>query len=147
MRKFLTHILFPTITLALFLSGGAPRALAAQQQESQQCTATVIPQEVHAGQAAARVRFSLSEDVGAINDLKAPEGSGIRLSSPEDLPRQEMANPDVTPKPIEMSREEPNVAILWLNTTAAQDGTKELTLVGEHGTCTAQLNVASGEMR
>ncbi len=147
MRKSLMNSLFPVAALALLLVG-TPRLVAAQEQtEPQQCTAQALPELVQAGQAAVRVTFTLSEDTGVIDGLQAPEGSGIEVASPEDLPKQDMANPDMPPKPIEMSREQPNVAILWLNTNAAQAGAYVLTLTSEEHTCVAQLTVSEGASR
>lgn len=147
MRRSLMNSLLSVAALTLLLVG-TPRLLAAQQQDQpQQCTAQALPESVPAGQAAVQVTFTLSEDVGVIAGLQAPEGSGIKLASPEDLPRQEMANPDVAPEPIEMSQEQPNVAILWLNTTEAAAGALTVTLTSEDHTCVAQLTVTESGSR
>ncbi len=141
MRKSLSNALLPALVLALPFAA-SPQALTAQEQaEPQQCTAEVLPLEVAAGQPAVRVAFTLSEDVGTISAIQAPEDTGILIAAPEDLPRQDMANPDTPPKPIEMSREDANVAVLWLNTNAAVPGTHEVSLTGENGSCVAHLTV------
>ena len=147
MRKSLIHPLFPALALT-FLFAGTPRVLAAQDQAgSQQCTATAVPAEVEAGQAAVRVTFTFSEAVGAITDLKAPEESGIKLALPDDLPRQEMANPEIPPKPIEMSLEGANEAYLWLNTGSAVEGEYEIALSGAQGSCTGHLTITGAGSR
>ncbi len=143
MRKLFLPTTLPVLVAALLLAG-APRTVHAQQQSMQQCTATAAPEQVAAGQLATRVRFTLSEKAGAITSIKTSEDSGITLASPKDLPRQEMANPNEAPKPIEMSSENPNVAVLWLNTKGASQGTQQLTLVGQDQSCTAHLAITSG---
>jgi hypothetical protein len=147
MRKSLIHPLFPALALAL-LSAATPRILAAQDQAGpQQCTATAVPAEVEAGQAAVRVTFTFSEAVGAITDLKAPEESGIKLAVPDDLPRQEMANPEIPPKPIEMSLESANEAYLWLNTGSAVEGEYEIALSSAQGSCMGHLTITGAGSR
>jgi hypothetical protein len=147
MRKSFIHHLFPALALAL-LFAGSPRVLAAQDQAgSQQCTAAAVPAEVEAGQAAVRVTFTFSEAIGAVTDLKAPEESGIKLAVPDDLPRQEMANPEIPPKPIEMSLEDANEAYLWLNTGSAVEGLYEIALTGAQGSCTGHLTITGAGSR
>jgi hypothetical protein len=147
MRKSFIYHLFPALALVLLFSG-TPRVLAAQDQAGpQQCSATAVPAEVEAGQAAVRVTFTFSEAIGAVTDLKAPEESGIKLAVPDDLPRQEMANPEIPPKPIEMSLENASEAYLWLNTGSAVEGQYEIALTGAQGSCTGHLTISGAGSR
>jgi hypothetical protein len=147
MRKSFFYSLFPALALALLITG-TPRALVAQEEtQPQQCTATAAPTEVEAGQAAIRVTFTFSEEIGAVTELKAPEESGIKLAVPEDLPRQDMANPDLPPKPIEMSQEGASEAYIWLNTGEAVEGSYEIALTGAQGSCMAHLTVTGSGSR
>lgn len=147
MRRFLPNVLIPTAAMALVFTL-TPRPVTAQQEtQSPQCTATADPQEVMAGEPAARVQFTLSEMEGNITELIAPEGSGLTLASPGDLPKDEMANPMAPRRPIKMSGDYPNVVILWLNTKDATAGDRELTLRGENGSCVAHVTVKEGGSR
>ena len=147
MRKSFIHALFPALALAVLVAG-TPRVLAAQDQAgSQQCTATAVPAEVEAGQAAVRVTFTFSEAIGAVTELKAPEESGIKLAVPDDLPRQEMANPEITLKSIEMSMEDASEVYFWLNTCSAVEGQYEIALNGAQGSCTGHLTITGAGSR
>lgn len=119
-----------------------PALASAQEQELAVCTATVDVASIPAGAAATPVTFSLSESIGEVTGVEAGE-SGVRIASPEDLERSEMATEEA-PKVIEMSAESEGVAQIWLNTLEAQPGTYELTLSSEAGSCTAVVTVEGG---
>lgn len=148
--KNVKESLVSALTLALFLVL-APDGLAAQEQQEQemepQCTAEVVPQQIQAGHPAVRVALTLSEAIGPVSGLEAPEASGLAVASPEDLPRSEMANEEAeesTPSPIELGAEG-NRVTLWLNTAEAVPGTHAVTLTGEQGSCAAEVTVAEGQ--
>lgn len=136
-KTSLSTALLLAVPLAL-----APAALTAQEptQEAPQCTATVSPTEVHAGEAAIQINTVLSENIGPIVAFEGPEESGLTLAVPTDIPRADMANPEEEVQPIVMTPET-NGAALWISTAEVTPGEFEVTLRSEEGTCTAQLTV------
>ena len=139
----LTHSLAGALALTIAF---APQALGAQEQQQEmerQCTAEVAPEAIQAGAPAVRLIAALSQTIGPVSGLEAPEASGISLASPEDLPRSEMANEgeESAPSPIELTGEQ-NRLTVWLNTEEANPGTHTVTFKGEAGTCQAQVTVA-----
>lgn len=116
-----------------------PGALSAQAQ----CEAQLTPAEIPAGEAAVQVTAEFSEEVGAVTTVQAAGESGLAIASPEDIPRTELAAGDEAPQPITMAMEG-NSASIWLNSQQAQEGTYQLALQGDTGTCTAELTVAGG---
>lgn len=95
------------------------------------------------GEVALSATFVLSEDIGEITGVASPE-SGVVVANPADLPRVDMANPEETPAPIEMSAEEENTVTVWLNSTNAQEGEHEFWLVSDGARCASTITVEGG---
>lgn len=142
-EQFLSTTLLLALPLAL-----APAAASAQSsmQEAPQCTASVAPVELHAGQAAVQITAALSEDIGPVVTFQGPEDSGLKLADPADIPRAEMANPDQSPQPIVMTPETNSVS-LWLSTSGVKPGDYEVQIRSEQKSCTGQLTVTEGSGR
>jgi hypothetical protein len=136
-----TSALAAALSLAFLVPGSALAQEEPTPPEPVACTAQPNVEAVAPGQAAALVAFTLSNDIGPVIGIEAPE-SGLVVAAPEDLPRVDMANPEETPKPIQMSLEAANTAIVWLNSTHAQPGVYEVWLVSEAGRCAATVTVA-----
>lgn len=135
--------------LALVLPAAfLPQVGSAQVEEEPEeplvCTAqtevTVAP-----GQSAVSVTFTLSEDIGPILGVESSE-SGLLVADPADLPRVDMANPEATPQPIQISNEAENTVIVWLNSADAQEGTHEFWLVSEGARCASTITVEDGTL-
>lgn len=127
---------------AAFLPQMGSAQVEEEPEEPQVCTAqtetTVAP-----GESAVSVTFTLSEDIGPILGIQSSE-SGLVVADPADLPRVDMANPEATPQPIEMSNEAENTVIVWLNAADAQEGTHEFWLVSEGARCASSITVDDG---
>jgi hypothetical protein len=108
------------------------------QQEA--CSAQLMPVQVEAGEAATQVTITVSQPIGEVTGVEAPEGSGIRLASAADLPRTPLAAPDEAPEPIRMG-DAANTWIVYLNLADAEAGQHELTFNSSRGDCTAQITV------
>lgn len=152
MRTIANHALSGLLALALSI---ALLPAAADAQEKQQeagaeqqeaCTAQVSPEAVETGQVAVRVKATLSSSVGQVAELRAPEGSGLALASPADIPKSEMAREgeQPEPRPVETATggEQP-VVTAWLDTEDASTGSHEVVLVGADGECAGTLEVAA----
>jgi hypothetical protein len=124
--------------LACVFAVGISPVSAQEQDAAPQCTAEVAPAQIEAGAPAVQLTVALSEDVGEITGLEAPE-SGISVAAPGDLPRTEMAA-ETAPQPIALA-DQGNAWTIWLNTTQAAPGTHEVTFTGTDGTCQAQVTV------
>ena len=124
----------------------AQEAEAQEADEIQACTAAVTPSQIPAGEAAVKVTVTFTEDFGAIDGLQAPEGSGLAIVSPEEVPMEELANSEeeAAAEAEEMVADEAagaNTFVVWLNSLEATAGTFDVTLIGENGTCTASVEV------
>ncbi len=139
-----TSTLAAALTFALPLTFAPDTALAQEQatppEEPIACTAEANVEAVAPGEAATLVAFTLSENIGPVIGFEAPE-SGLVIASPEDLPRVDMANPEEAPKPVQMSLEAENTAIVWLNSVDARAGTHEVWLISEGARCSATVTV------
>jgi hypothetical protein len=109
---------------------------------AQECTATITPAQVQAGQQAVRLNVSFSEEVGELTRLQAAD-SGIMLAEARDLPRTDLAANAPAPRPIAMG-EQRNTWTVYVNTEDARPGAHRVTFVGAEGGCTAQITVAQG---
>lgn len=107
---------------------------------AQECEAQLTPSTVPAGEAAVEVTAQLSESVGAVVGVEEADGQ-VSTALPTDVPRTEMAAEE-EPEAIQMSEDGQNVTV-WLNTSQAEEGTYEVSFVGDMGTCTAELTVGS----
>lgn len=112
-------------------------------QQQARCTATITPAQLPAGQAAARLNVSFSEDVGELTRVQA-EDSGIVLAQARDLPRTDLAANAPTPRPIAMG-EQRNSWTVFVNTQNARPGSHGMTFVGANGGCTAQIQIQAGQ--
>ena len=120
---------------------GAPDDLTAQaNQPAPACTAEVLPAEIAAGANAVRLTVALSANVGEVASIEVPEGTGIAVAAPADLPRVALATDE--PQPIVMGTSD-NTWTVWVNTTEAEPGTHEVTFIGPEGRCTADLTVTA----
>jgi len=146
MSKLITRsfgtLLAPALALGLLVAEAS-----AQQPEAaaeSQCIATAEPATIQAGQTAVRVGLSLSEGIGAVTGLSAPEGSGLAIAAPEDIPRAELASPDAPQsQPIELAADAETAVTVWLRTQEVQAGEFDVTVQGETGTCRATITVAT----
>ncbi len=139
MRKVMTSL--PAALLLSLPVALAPNAVSAQEMEApEMCTASVMPLEIATGEVAVHLIATLSEDVGAVTGIQSAE-SGITITSPEELPRAEMATDADTPEAIAMT-EEGNSVELWLNTANTEAGTYQIMIEGENGHCQAEVTVA-----
>jgi len=112
---------------------------------AQECTATITPAQVQAGQQAVRLNVSFSEDVGELTRLQAAD-SGIALAEAGDLPRTDLAANAPAPRPIAMAQGQEDTWTVYVNTEDARPGSHRITFVAAEGGCTAQLNVqAAGQ--
>ena len=112
---------------------------------AQECTATITPAQVQAGQQAVRLNVRFSEDVGDLTRLQAAD-SGIALAEAGDLPRTDLAANAPAPRPIAMAEGQENTWTVFVNTEDARPGSHRITFVGAEGGCTAQLAVqAAGQ--
>ena len=107
---------------------------------AQECTATITPAQVQAGQQAVRLNVRFSEDVGELNRLQAAD-SGIALAEAGDLPRTNLAANAPAPRPIAMAEGQDNTWTVFVNTEDARPGSHRITFVAAEGGCTAQLTV------
>jgi hypothetical protein len=110
---------------------------------AQECTATITPAQVQAGQQAVRLNVSFSEDVGELTRLQAAD-SGIQLAEAGDLPRTDLAANAPAPRPIAMAQGQEDTWTVYVNTEDARPGSHRITFVAAEGGCTAQLNVQAG---
>jgi hypothetical protein len=137
---------FAALTLAL-PAALLPQTASAQEEpvepEPMQCTAEADVSSIAVGETAVQVTYRLSEDIGPVVGIESPT-SGLVVAAPEDLPRVDMANPEATPEPIQLSNEAENTFILWLNSANAQAGDHELFLISEQGTCATQVTIEGG---
>lgn len=115
-------------------------ALAPVGLNAQECTATITPAQVQAGQQAVRLNVRFSEDVGELTRLQAAD-SGITVAEAGDLPRTDLAANAPAPRPIAMAEGQQNTWTVFLNTEDARPGSHRITFVGAEGGCTAQLTV------
>lgn len=107
-----------------------------------QCTAEVLPSQLHSGQKAERVSISLSSPVGNVTEFTTEDAeAGVKVADAADLPKTELAAEEAVQKPIEMAAEN-NRLTIWLNTEDAQPGTYAFTLKGESGACTGSLVIS-----
>lgn len=119
---------------------GAPGADAQeqpQQPELQPCSATITPAQIERGQEAVELTAMVSEPLGEITEVETPEGSGLEIASPEDLPRQDMAATE-RPQPVTLGEQGDRVTV-WLNTAEAQPGEYQLTFHGADGQCSGTV--------
>jgi hypothetical protein len=118
-----------------------PSFVAAQAvQQAPTCTAEVMPAAVEAGERAVPIAVTVSEPIGEVTGVSAPEGSGITLAAPADLPRQQLAADAPAPQPIAMADAD-NTWIVYLNLAEAEAGAHELTFTSGSGGCRAELTV------
>jgi hypothetical protein len=135
-----TRILGALVATAAVMA--APSDVNAQvNQSAPACTAEVLPAEIAAGESAVRLTVALSSNVGDVASIEAPEGSGIAVAAPGDLPRIPLATEE--PLPI-MRGTEDNTWTVWVNTSMSEPGTHEVTFIGQDGRCTADLTVSGG---
>jgi hypothetical protein len=123
-----------------------PLAAAAQEVHAQECTATLQPAEIEAGQAAVRLDAELTSDIGFVTGVEAPENSGVFLASDEELARVrvEMALPEEEGGKVEpiVMADDGRIATLWLTTAEARPGTYDVKLTGEDSQyCIAKVTV------
>lgn len=164
MRNVANHALSGLVALALSIAL-IPASVDAQEQQQakdqakeqaraqaqETCAAEVAPAAVQSGQAAVRVTATLPSDIGAVDEVHAPEESGLALAEPGDIPRKdEMAREGEgeprTPEPVTTaSGESQPVATVWLSTENATPGSYQVALKGETGKCTAELEVSGQE--
>lgn len=124
--------------LACAFALGFSPASAQEPAAAPQCSAEVAPAQIEAGAPAVQLTVVLSEDVGEITGLEAPQ-SGLSVAAPGDLPRTDMAA-ETRPEPIKMA-DQGNAWTIWLNTTQAQSGTHEVAFTASEGACRAQITV------
>jgi hypothetical protein len=124
------------VTIALAAAFVALPTLAEAQA---QCSASVSPEQVAAGESAVAVTITVSEPIGEVTGVQAAEGSGISLAAPSDLPR-DLLSAGAAPQPIAMGDAE-NTWIVYLNPSQAEAGAHELTFTTALGSCTGQLTV------
>lgn len=110
---------------------------------AQECTATITPAQVQAGQQAVRLNVSFSEGVGELTRLQAAD-SGIQLAEAGDLPRTDLAANAPAPRPIAMAQGQDDTWTVYVNTEDARPGSHRITFVAAEGGCSAQLNVQAG---
>lgn len=134
----------PALLLALpfVLIPGTANAQEQEAAEQEQCIARAVPESVEPAQALARLTFVLSQDIGEVSGVKAPDESGLTVATPEELERVTLTweEETETPEPIETSHEG-NAVDVWLNTTNASPGVYRVVLEGEEGECTAEVTV------
>lgn len=119
----------------------AATALVPMETSAQECEAQVSPTVLPAGQEAVQVTVRLSEGVGAVTDVRAPE-SGIAMASPDDVPRTEMSAEEEA-RPVQMGADQTSWTV-WLNTSRAQPGEYQVTFVAEEAGCVADVEVGAG---
>jgi hypothetical protein len=142
MREVLKRSLNASLALALAFAFVANGAMAQEPPvtPAPQCEAEVTPEAVPAGEAAVRVTFTLSEGIGDISGLEAPEGT-LTVAAAEDIPRVDMANPNEEVRPIDLAADT-NTVTVWIRTVGAEAGSVAVTLQGENdATCTASVTV------
>lgn len=119
----------------------APGDLSAQaNQTAPECTAEVLPEEIATGERAVRLTVALSANVGDVASIEAPEGSGLAIAAPADLPRIPLATEE--PSVITPAMED-NTWTVWMNTSMSDPGTYEVAFIGPEGSCTADLTVTA----
>jgi hypothetical protein len=135
----LTRILGALVVTAAVMA--APGDVSAQvNQSAPACTAEVLPAEIAAGASAVRLTVALSANVGDVASIEAPEGSGVAIAAPADLPRVPLATEE--PHAIMRGMGE-NTWTVWVNTSTSKPGTHEVTFIGPEGRCTADLTVTA----
>lgn len=134
--------LVAAVGLALAPAGAHAQDQAQKPAAQEGCMAQLTPAAVAPGQKAVEVVAALSTDVGAIDGVKAEEGSGVALAQPDNLPKSQMSRSDKGDKPeaIEMAKRG-NSATLWLSTAHASPGEHAIVLQGENGQCKAKLSI------
>lgn len=145
MRAPIEGLLSTGLILAMALALQPATAAAQDVPEAPVCEVEVEPAEVPAGEAAIRITATLSEVIGPVQGLDAPEQSGLKLADPADIPRVDMANPEEEAQPIAMTPDEPNRVQVWLNTADVADlGEHPFVLTSESGECRGLLTVTGG---
>jgi hypothetical protein len=105
-----------------------------------QCTAQVSPAEIEAGSKAVRVTVTLSEDIGQVTGVVEEDAHGIKIASPADVPRAEMATGEPAPTPIQMG-DDRTAWTVWLNVSEADEGTHSLVFLAGESRCSGELQV------
>lgn len=124
----------------------APSGASAQEPSAtaDSCSVQVAPDVVDAGLSAVEISVRVSRDIGTVQAVRIPPGSGIALASPERLARIRAGADEVsdreTIRPIVMGPE-PNRVSVWLNLFQAESGDHPFTLEGERGLCRGNLTV------
>lgn len=137
MRRLITG----TATSALLLF--APLAAHAQDEASPVCTAQIAAAQVGT---IAGVATKFPTPFGQVDRLDAPEDSGIRLATSEEVEQVKMSAEDSGEELVEMSND-PTQSILWIDTRNSSPGTYSVLLYNSEGdTCTGEVTVqgASG---
>lgn len=143
MRSLIPAALLAVLPLAVATSAAAQDT---QEAEVQQCTAELSPATI----AVASVQHftaQLTEDIGEITGLQAPEDSGLLIATPEEVEMTEMAAEEATEEAaeaIDMAAEGFS-ATVWLSAKSATAGTYEIVLQGEVGACTAEITIEGEE--
>lgn len=124
-----------------------PGAVEAQERDTatddgEECTATVTPESIQAGQSAVSLTARLSESVGEVDDFDGGD-SGLELADQGEIPQREMTREEAEdePQPIQTTRGEQSEVNVWLNTEDVESGSHEVTLQGEDGECSATVTV------
>lgn len=150
MRKATTAVIGGVLAFA-FAALTAPDALHAQEQAEtaqQECTAEVKTNPVPAGEQAVALEIQLSQEIGELTGITAPDGSGVALASPDDLAKTDMARQETEgqPQPIQMAAGNSRSATVWVNTADATPGSYQISFDSEQNSCigTVKVNEATG---
>lgn len=140
MRGFMNRTfavgMLAALPLALVTADAKAQDEAAEQEV---CTAQLTPAQVQAGSPSVAIQAHFSTDIGEVRDLEAPEGSGLAYSEPDPAAEQDVAVEGEDPGAEELA--ETGARTVWINAESAQPGTYQITLKGDGGSCTADLEV------
>lgn len=116
----------------------APLAVHAQDEAPPVCTAEIAA--VQSGTIAG-IAAEFSTAFGEVSSLDAPEDSGLRLATSEDVEQVEMSAEESGEGPVELSND-PTRTILWIDTRDSNPGTYSVLLHNaEGGTCAGEVTV------
>jgi len=107
-----------------------------------QCTAEVSPAQIEAGSEAVEVTVTFSEDIGHVTGVKQEkeDARGIKIASPADVPRADMARGEPAPTPIQMG-DDGTTWTVWLNVSEVDEGTHSLVFLAGENRCAGELEV------
>lgn len=140
MQILLTLSTGTALTLAAAVALVPSNVNAQDYMPEAQCSAQVSPAQIEAGSKAVRVTVTFSEDIGHVTGVEQENAHGIKIASPMDVPRADMATGEPPPTPIQMGDDQAGWTV-WLNMSEADEGTHSLVFLAGENRCAGELEV------